>query len=113
MMIVVFVVLVAAVGTALYLSIMYSSIPGAVDERLGKLEELPTHLGQWVVDATSEAGKQATQGGKLREVRTLHQGGSLFRRDHFVVQARMRNAETGEIETVEPEQQVPRRRHKV
>jgi hypothetical protein len=112
MMIFVFVLLVAAFGTGLYLAIMYSSIPGAVDERLGTLEALPDSLGQWVVDTVSDAGKQAAIAGKVREVRTLHQGGGLFSREHFVVQVRLRNAETGEVESVESEQHVPRRRLK-
>lgn len=107
-----FVLGVAAVFSVLYLSIMYSSIPGAVDERLGKLEEVPTDLGQWVEDKTSEAGRRASQGGKRREVRTLLQAGGFLRREHFVVQGRLKNPETGEVESVEPEQRVPRRRHK-
>jgi hypothetical protein len=112
MMVFVFVVVIAALGTGLYLTIMYSSIPGAVDERLGKLEELPQHLGQWVVDDASEAGARASQEGKVREVRTLLQAGGLFRGEHFVVQARLRNPDNGEIESVEPERRIPRRRSK-
>jgi hypothetical protein len=111
-MIVVFVVAVAALGFVLYLTVMFSSIPGAVDERLGKLEELPSDLGTWVVDRTSEAGQRALASGKQREVRTLHEPGGLLKRPTLIVQGRLRDLQTGEIEDVEPEQRHVRRRKK-
>jgi hypothetical protein len=112
MTIVIVLLVAAALGTSVYLAIMYSSIPGAVDERLGKLEDVPQDVGKWVTDTESELGKQALAKGKQRETRTLHERGGLFQRETFVRQARTRNPETGEIETVEPEQRAPRRRLK-
>jgi hypothetical protein len=110
-MIFVFVVLVAACGTGLYLALMYGSIPGAVDERLGKLEPLPPTLGQWLVDDETELGRQQIALGRVREVRTLYvSSDGLFGRKHFLVQARSRDVHSGEIVDVEPELQKPRRR---
>jgi hypothetical protein len=112
-MIIVFVILIAALGAGLYLTIMYSSIPGAVDERLGKLDALPDNLGLWTPDTDSEAGKLALAKGKRREVRTLYEPGGLLRRHCLVIQGRLRDVQSGEIEDIEPEQRVTRRRHKV
>jgi hypothetical protein len=111
-MMIVVVVAIAALGFALYLTVMFSSIPGAVDERLGKLEELPSDLGTWVVDRNSEAGQRALSAGKQREVRTLHEPGGLLKRPTLVVQGRLRDLQTGEILDVEPEQRQIRRRKK-
>lgn len=110
-MIFVFVVLVAAVGTGLYLTLMYGSIPGAIDERLGKLEPLPASLGQWLVDDETELGRQRIALGRVREVRTLYvQSEGLFGGKHFLIQARTRDVHSGEIVDVEPERRAPRRR---
>lgn len=108
-MIFVFLVLAAGVGTGLYLLVIYSSIPGAVDERLGKLEPLPENLGQWMVDpdpgSTPEAGLQ-------RELRWLHEHGGLFRKETLVRQVRYRDLQSGEIVRIDPEERLRRKRRK-
>jgi hypothetical protein len=111
MMIFVFVVLIAAAGTGLYLTLMYGSIPGAVDERLGKFEPLPANLGQWLIDDESELGRRRIALGRVREVRTLYvQSDGLIGGRHFLIQARTRDVLTGEVVDVEPERRAPRRR---
>jgi hypothetical protein len=109
----VFVLSAASLGTALYLLLMYSSIPGAVDERLGSIEPLPEDLDRWLSDETSVHGRAAQERGLRREVRTLlvpAQG--LFGREHFLKQARLRSPDTGEIIEVEAEVNTPRRRRR-
>ncbi|HEX2733407.1 MAG TPA: hypothetical protein VHM70_17470 [Polyangiaceae bacterium] len=110
-MIFVFLVLVAAVGYAVYLAVMYASIPGAVDERLGELEALPPNLGQWVADEESEGGRRQKALGRQREVRTLYiSNEGWFGRKHFLIQTRTRDLVTGEVVEVEPEVRAQRRR---
>ncbi len=112
-MIFVFLVIAAGLGTALYLLVMYSSIPGAVDERLGEFEPLPETLGQWVTDTDSDQAKSATAKGLQREVRILHNPAKgIFAKEELVTQVRFRNTQTGEIDHVEPEVREPRRRIK-
>ncbi len=112
-MIVIFLVIAAGVGTTLYLLIMYSSIPGAIDERLGELEPLPDELGKWVTDQDSTEGKEAFDDGLSREVRLLHQPSKgLFGKEKLVRQVRYRNRQTGEIERVDPEVAELRKRAK-
>lgn len=111
-MIFVLLIVAAAVGTGLYLLVMYSSIPGAVDERLGTLEPLPDNLGRWVVEDEPDETEAAE--GLVREVRILHHPPKgLLGRERLVKQVRYRNAQTGEIERVEPELVLPRKRTKV
>lgn len=110
-MIFVFLVLAAALGTGLYLLVMYSSIPGAVDERLGTLEPLPENLGRWVVEPSSDA--EPASGERLqREVRWLHEPGRLFRKETLIRQVRYRDLDTGEITRVDSAERLPRRRRK-
>lgn len=110
-MIIVFLLLAAAVGTGVYLLVMYSSIPGAVDERLGTLEPLPENLGQWVVDPSADA--EPASGEHLqREVRWLHDPGRLFHKETLIRQVRYRDLASGEITRVDPEERLPRKRRK-
>lgn len=112
-MIYVFVLAIAAMGTALYLLIMYSSIPGAVDERLGTLEPLPENLDRWLEDDGSVQGRAARERGLRREVRTLLvPARGIFGRQSLLQQARLRNVVSGEIVEVEPEVSTPRRRRR-
>lgn len=112
-MIFILLIVAAALGTGLYLLVMYSSIPGAIDERLGALEPLPDNLGRWVTDTDSPEGRDAQAKGLTREVRTLHHPPSgLLGKERLVTQVRYRNAHSGEIERVEPERSAARRRRK-
>ncbi len=112
-MIIVFLIIAAGLGTMLYLLIMYTSIPGAIDERLGELDPLPENLGQWVVDGDSPEAKKALDSGLQREVRILHQSPrGLFGKEKLVRQVRYRNQANGEIEHVEPEVAELRKRSK-
>lgn len=112
-MIFIFLVIAAGLGTAIYLMVMYSSIPGAVDERLGELEPLPQTLGQWITDTDSDDAKRAKDSGLERQVRILHSPAKgLFTKEQLITQVRYKNAQTGEIDRVDPEVRAPRRRKK-
>jgi hypothetical protein len=100
---VIFMVAVAALGGLVYLTLILSHVPGATEERFGKLEPLPDKLGEWV-----KAGAPAADG-LLREERYLFDEASK----KLVLQVRHRNPETGKIERVEPEQTIKRRRIRV
>lgn len=96
---------------AVYLLVIFREVPGAVAERLGELEGLPADLGQWTVDASSEAARAATGRGLQREQRTWREPGTgWFGRDRLLLQVRYRNLETGQIESAEPDRQLTRRR---
>lgn len=45
---VIFMVGVAALGGLVYLVLILSHVPGATEERFGKLEPLPEKVGEWV-----------------------------------------------------------------
>jgi hypothetical protein len=109
--IVAFLVLVAFIGILLYLLVIQREVPGMVEQRFGVLEGLPEDIGKWKIDEDSEAGRAARQRGLKREVRLWHDpnqgflgGGKLVR------QVRYRNVATNEIERVEPDEPVRRRR---
>ncbi len=98
---VIFMLAVAALGTVAYLALFMSHVPGAKEERFGKLEPLPEHLGTWVRSDTPDAD------GLLREERIFLSESS---EDKLVVQVRYRNSESGRIERILPERIVKRRR---
>ena len=109
----VFVLLVAGVGFCVYLFVMYGSIPGAVDERLGRLEALPRDINHWVEDTESDEGKRANEQGQVREVRhRLESAKGLWGRSQIVRQVRYRDSLTREIIQVEAEQRFSRKRIK-
>lgn len=113
-MIVVFVIIVAALGVGIYLTVVLRAVPGAVDERLGRLEALPPDLGQWVKDDASAEGQAASAEGLVRETRTLLESrGGLFGGEQLVQQVRYREGEGGKIVRVEPERRTARRRVRV
>lgn len=112
-MIYLFVVIIGAIGTIAYLSIMLNAVPGALDERLGKLEDLPPNLGEWQTDESSAEGAALLQQGKRMEVRYLLEQGGLFRRQAIVKQSRVRDAATKEILEILPEERNRRRRRPV
>ena len=100
-------------SVAVYLLVVFREVPGAVSERWGELEGLPENLGEWTVDEQSEAASAARERGLLREVRTWREAGTgWFGRDRLLLQVRYRNAETGEIDDVEPDRVLQRRRVK-
>jgi hypothetical protein len=107
-----FVVIVGVLGISIYLTVVFRAVPGALDERLGYLEDLPKDHGEWVTDKASEAGQQAASQGLTRETRVLLEPAKgLFGREQLVRQARCRDA-NGKIVSVEAEQRSPRRRLK-
>lgn len=112
-MIIVFVVIVAVLGIGIYLTVVLRAVPGAMDERLGKLEDLPQNLGEWVRDESSEQARSAVTEGLVRETRTLLESGGLLGRERFVQQARYRQGEGGKIVRVDPEQKTARKRYRV
>jgi hypothetical protein len=102
----VFLLVAAALGTAIYLIFIFQSVPGAAEERLGTLEPLPADLGQWKTDADSDEARAAREEGLVRELRTF------FEEDkrRLVLQARYRDEKTGEIVRAEPDRTIKRRR---
>ncbi len=108
-----FLVIATGLGTLIYLVLVHGSVPGSVDERLGSLEPLPADLGKWIPDGDTSDGRAAAERGQIREVRHLEgSGGGLISKPHLVRQVRYRNSTSGEVEHVEPDQRVPRRRRK-
>lgn len=103
---------IALVGGIIYGVIVLLEVPGLADERLGRLEPLPSKLNAWVVDRESAAGKAALERGELRETRIWKdpQGGFLGR-ERLWLQARCRNPGNNEIVGVEPD--VRYRRHRI
>lgn len=108
-----FVVLIGALGTLAYLAIMFNAVPGAADERLGKLEPLPENLGEWQHDAASTEGMELAAQGKRLEYRHLVEHGGLFKGQVVVKQVRVRDSATNEILEVRPEERHRRRRRHV
>lgn len=100
-------------AVAVYLLVIFREVPGAVTERWGEIEGLPEDLGRWATDEDSEAAIEARERGLTREVRTWREpGAGFFGKDRLVLQVRYRDATTGEIESVEPDRVLPRRRVK-
>jgi len=108
-----FLVAIAAIGALFYLLVIYREIPGAVEQRLGTLEELPENINKWRDDEESEEGKAAAAKGLRREKRIFfdEKGGS-FGAGRFVRQVRYRNRATGAITSVEPDEVIKRKRVK-
>jgi hypothetical protein len=102
----VFLVVTAAVAVGVYLLVIFRNVPGAVEERLGVLEPLPSDLGVWKVDGNSPAASSARVEGLTREQRLFLDEGKLVR------QTRYRHATSGEIVRADKDQIVKRRRIK-
>jgi hypothetical protein len=101
------------VAVSVYLLVVFREVPGAVTERWGELEGLPSDLGEWAVDDESEAALEARGRGLVREVRTWREAGTgWFGRDRLLLQVRYKNAQTGEIDSTEPDRVLERRRVK-
>ena len=102
----VFLVVTAAVAVGVYLLVIFRNVPGAVEERIGVLEPLPSDLGVWKPDGESPAALSARAEGLTREQRLFLDEGKLVR------QTRYRNATSGEIVRADKDQVVKRRRIK-
>lgn len=101
----VFLLVVAVLAIVAYLLLVYRSVPGAVEERLGVLEPLPDDLGVWKADV-SPAAEAARAEGLCREVRTF------LDQDRLIEQTRYRNLESGEIVRVDKDRVLKRKRIK-
>lgn len=108
-----FVFAVGVVGVALYLLLMFREVPGAAEERFGKLEELPQDVGKWVVDEDSPEADAAKKEGLVREVRIFHDTEhAKFSGGRLIKQVRYRNAGTRKIERVDKDEVIKRKRRK-
>jgi hypothetical protein len=107
-----FVILVGALGVAIYLTVVLGAVPGAVDERLGKLEDLPGNLGEWVDEG--ECTLEGLARPVKRERRVLLESAKGFLgRERLVEQVRYRDGDGGKIVRIDPERRWARRRTRV
>ena len=97
----VFLLVVGAIGALAYLAMFMSHVPGAAEERLGKFEDLPRRLNEWVEDA------DLSEDGLVCERRHLMPNPSGHR---LILQVRYRDPVTRDIVRVEPEVTIKRRR---
>jgi hypothetical protein len=112
-MLYVFVVVLGLLGVATYLLVVFREVPGAIEERLGTLDALPEHLGQWRTDEESAAGCAALQKGERREVRLwCQQSGGWLGSQRLYEQARYRNLASNEIVRYDPDRVIKRKRNK-
>lgn len=104
---------IALAALAVYLLVIFREVPGAVAERLGELEGLPTNLGEWTIDESSGEAVAARARGLQREQRTwLEQGSGWLGRDRLLLQVRYRDVQSGAIHSAEPDRKLRRRRIK-
>lgn len=112
-MLYVFVVVLGLLGVAAYLLVIFREVPGAIEERLGTLDALPEHVGQWRADEESSLGRAALQNGERREIRLwCQQGGGWFSSQRLYEQARYRNLVSNEIVRSDPDRPIRRQRRK-
>ncbi|SRR5690606_7113881 len=105
---------IAIIPIIVYGIIVLLEIPGLAQERLGELEPLPEDLNQWKPDHETEAGKAALARGAVREVRIwLDPAGGWLGRERLMQQVRYRNLKTDEIEAVEPDKRIRRKRRRM
>ncbi|HTM45327.1 MAG TPA: hypothetical protein VL137_10255 [Polyangiaceae bacterium] len=108
-----FLLLLGLLGLATYLLVIFREVPGAVDERLGQFEALPSDVGQWRSDETSDAGRAALAQGERREVRLWqHHSGGFFSSEQLCEQVRYRDVSTGQILRSEPDRPIKRKRRR-
>ena len=106
-----FLLIVAALGIAVYLVFIFKLVPGAAEERLGVLEPLPDDIGKWHADEDSALGKAALERNRRREERLyFEEGKGLFAQGRLVRQVRYRNLSNNAIEEIEPDEPVKRKR---
>ena len=99
---------ISAVAVIGYLFVIFRAVPGAVDARLGKFEDIPDDVGVWTVDENSDAAKQAASEQLRCERRVLYDEQT----GKFTHQTRYRHAETNAITRVDDDRVVKRRRIK-
>ncbi len=99
---------VAALGVALYLLVIFRAVPGAVEERIGTLD-VPADVGVWKLDDESPEGRGALAEGLRREVRFWLDDSGIVRMKLFR-QTRYRSLATNEIVRVDPDERVALRR---
>lgn len=99
---------ISAVAILAYLFLIFRAVPGAVDARLGELEDLPKHVGTWVPDVDSDSARQAAAEGLRCERRVLFDEAS----GKFTHQARYRDVKTNAVSRVDDDRVVRRRRVK-
>ncbi len=109
-MLVGFLILLAVVAIAIYVSLMMRFVPGFADQRLGKLEPLPDRLGEWVLDDSDDAAA-ATARGEIREIRYLYDpDAGLLSAGKLTLQVRYREQASNAIVRTEPDANVRRKR---
>jgi len=106
-----FLFMIAVIGVLFYLLVIYREIPGAVEQRFGVLEALPSDVNQWKADEDSPEGQAAVREGLRREVRVFQDPhGGFMGQGRLVRQVRYRNRATNAIARVEPDEPMKRRR---
>jgi len=109
-----FLTIVAIASIFLYVLFIFEVVPGAAEERLGVAEPLPEDVGKWHVDTTTSEGKLALEQGRQREERVFfEEGQGLFGQGRLVRQVRYRNTLSAEIEEVERDTKVRRKRIRI
>ena len=98
----------AAIGSVIYFFFFMQSVPGAVEDRFGKLEPLPQDLGVWKEDTDSPAAIAAQKEGLKREQRFFFEES----RQRLLKQGRYRSLGTNEVVKVDRDEVVKRRRLK-
>ena len=102
----IFLLIVALLGAVGYLAFFMASVPGAKEERFGRLPPLPDNLGEWVRSPGEDAA------GRIREERYLFQERTGLGAGKLILQVRYRDPVSNEIVGMEDERVVPRRRIK-
>ncbi len=109
-MLVGFLIILAIVAIALYVSLMMRFVPGFADQRLGKLEPLPEKLGEWKPDESQDA-LAATARGEIREIRYLFDpDAGLLSSGRLTLQVRYRDEVSNAIVRTEPDANIRRKR---
>lgn len=106
-----FLLIIAVAGIGIYVALIFHLVPGAAEDRLGVLEELPPDAGVWKTDDSSPAAMTAATQGLTRQVRLFHlPTAGWFGGERLIRQVRYRDRTTDEIVRVEPDEVVKRRR---
>jgi hypothetical protein len=106
-----FLLIVAVTGIGIYVTLIFHLVPGAAEDRLGVLEDLPPDIGVWKADDSSPEGIAAAAEGLSRQVRIFHQPtAGWFGSERLIRQARYRDRMSNEIVRVEPDHVLKRKR---
>lgn len=101
---------IAAVASLVYVTLLYGSVPGIVEERFGEYQ-LP-ELNRWVRDEDSEEARNAAKENLYREIRFLPKEAGLFGGQQVIKQSRYRSVETDKIERVDKDEVIRLKRTK-